>query len=160
MNIGEYLGQGALGTDERIHANKTIIGKDTYTYVFSLASIAPATVGQESSITIENDSYFLAEKMSFFCTNDAVDTQTQETRILPNLTIQLESTSSGRRQMSQPTPLAAIAGSGEFPLIWPQPKLYVPKTTVQLAFSNFSTTDTYRNIFVNMIGTKIYTEGL
>lgn len=137
-----------------------IIAKDFYVYSFFLASIAPATSGQPVTVTIQNDSQFLWQKTSYFCTMTPGGAfgpgDTEAGRILPEISIQIVDTSSGRQQFNREVELGSIAGDGRFPFILPEPRLFVPKTTITMTISNYSAASTYENLYINMIGTKLF----
>lgn len=137
--------------------NQKIIAKDFYVYTFFTPLIPKATANQPLTITIQNDSQFLWQKTTFSCDVDpapAAGANLWFSRVQPLITAQITDTSSGRILFSRETNLGTIAGYGEFPFTLPEPRILIPKTTLQITLSNYSTTDDYKNVFINLIGTK------
>jgi hypothetical protein len=74
---------------------------------------------------------------------------------LPNVTILITDTSSGRALMNQPAPLSSLFGTGQLPFILPTSKLFQSRGSVQVSITNLSTT-VYTNIYLSFIGTKLF----
>lgn len=142
---------------------RDVIAKDFFVYTFFLASLAPGDSGIPISLTIQNDSQFLWQKTSFYCSFprglSPFDSDQDAGRSIPTIAAQFVDTSSARLQFSRATNLSSIAGSGEFPFILPETKIFQPKSTITLELSNYDAERTYSNIYVNMIGTKVYLAG-
>lgn len=141
---------------------RDVIAKDFFVYTFFLASLAPGDSGIPISLTIQNDSQFLWQKTSFYCSYPQVGVfgpYQEAGRALPAIAAQFVDTSSARLQFNRATNLSSIAGSGSFPFILPETKIFQPKSTITLELSNYDAAVTYSNIYVNMIGTKVYLAG-
>jgi len=132
-----------------------VIGKDFFVYDFFCDTIAPGDANKPITVTVQNDSQFLWQKTAFFCDIGGA-VQTQSSRVLPLVSMQVFDTSSGRQQFNVPVPVPAIAGDGQFPFILPEPRLLVPKSTITIELSNYSAATTYVNLHILMIGTKIF----
>lgn len=107
-------------------------------------------------INIESDSQFVVQKLTFFVTGtDLSISQTDSTRIIPNLTIQIVDTGSGRNLQNDAIPLSSIAGEGDLPHILSTPKTFKANSIITTNLTNFGT-DPYENVFVNYIGKKVF----
>jgi len=131
-----------------------VVAQDFFIYTFNVTSLA-AGASALQTVTIQTDSQFKWQKMSMFA-DIAGAVQTDATRVIPLITMQITDTSSGRLQFNKEIPLGAIAGDGQFPFILPEPKIFLPKATIQISLNNYSAATTYANIFVNLIGTKLF----
>ena len=127
--------------------------RDFYTYEAAVNAIA---VGANANdiINIEADADFILQKLTFWA-DIAGAAQTAATRVLPNVSVQITDTGSGRQLMSNPIPIPAIFGSGELPFILPNPRLFRRNSTIQIAFTSFEAAIT-PDILLCFIGYKIY----
>lgn len=124
-------------------------------YIYTAESLALAAAGNSNTIiNIESDSNFLLQKFSYQA-DIAAAAFTANTRPIPNVTIQLIDSGSGRQLMQNPVPVSSFMGDGQLPFILPNPRLFLANSTIQIAFANFDTAVTY-NIRLSFIGYKIY----
>jgi len=130
-----------------------IINKDFYVYQSSVASIANGANATDT-INIQADSDFILQKLTFVA-DVAAAAQTDSSRVLPLITVQLTDTGSGRQIFSDPVPIPAIFGRGELPFILPNPRLFRANTTIAISYSNYDAALTYQ-IFLQFVGMKIY----
>lgn len=70
-------------------------------------------------------------------------------------TVQVIDQTSGRNLFSDPIPCQNIAGDGQFPFILPIPRRFLPKTTINVVFTNLLAGQIV-NASVQLIGRKIY----
>lgn len=134
--------------------NQVIISDEFYVYTTGrLATLAAAGVAT-ANIQIQADSDFLIEKLSFNA-DVAGATQTESSRLLPNINVLLTNTGSGRQLMSQQFPLTGLFGGGELPMILPRQYLLPASCTLQIAMVSF---EAAISVFLtlNFIGRKIY----
>lgn len=125
--------------------------KDWYVYTAdSLALIAGAN--DTVPINIEADSDFYLIKLSFFA-DIAAAVQTDATRVIPLITVQLVDTGSGRQLLNNDIPIPSIFGWGEIPYILPLPRLFKGNSILRVDFTNFSAATTY-NIRLAFSGYK------
>ena len=137
-------------------ADKTII-KDHYIYkaiVSSLAAAASTTV----TIQLEADADFVLVKTSYFA-DLAGTAQTDSTRIIPLVHVQIQDSSSGRNLQNLPIPLDSMAGRGELPFVFPIPRIFKANSSIKFTFDNFSAATTYTNIELSLIGFKVFEQG-
>jgi len=130
--------------------------KDFYVYQSEVTTIAPGANASDN-INIQADSDFILYKLSFFATDDAsVQPITDANRVLPEVTVQITDTGSGRQVLDGPLPIPAIFGTGELPFILPAPRRFAANSTIALSYSNFTTgTSTYQ-LFLAFVGMKVY----
>jgi hypothetical protein len=134
--------------------DERVLSKDFYVYQSSVASIA-AAANASDQINIQADSYFILQKLTFFA-DIAGAAQTDSSRVLPLVSMQITDTGSGRQVFGGEVPIPSIFGSGSLPFILPNPRKFAANSTIALTFTNFSAATTYR-LFVQFIGTKVYT---
>jgi len=124
-------------------------------YVYEAQTLILAVGGAANDvINIEADSDFILQKLSYEADLAGV-AQTHGARIVPNVTVQLIDTGSGRQLMQNPVPIPSIFGSGELPFILPNPRLFMRNSTIQVAFASFEVAAT-PSIRLAFIGYKMY----
>jgi hypothetical protein len=106
------------------------------------------------NIAIQADSDFLVEKLTFNA-DAAGATQTESSRLLPNVMVLLTNTGSGRQLMNLQFPLTGLFGSGELPMILPRQYLLPASSTLQIQFVSFEAAVT-PFVTLNFIGRKLY----
>ena len=127
--------------------------RDFYVYEALTTAIA---VGASTNdvIAIEADSDFICQKLTYEADLAGV-AQLSGTRIIPNVSVQITDTGSGRQLMQNPIPIPSIFGSGELPFILPNPRLFMRNSTLQVAFTSFEAAAT-PTIRLSFVGYKIY----
>lgn len=138
---------------------KEYVARDFYTYEedFLITDlIAGATVN--GSIEIQADSDFVWQKAAFKASTDLSSTQTDSTRVLPDVTVQLVDTGSGRNLLELAAPVSSLFGTGELPFVLPIPRLFFARSTILVQVSNFNTSDAY-DLRLSFIGYKAYPKG-
>lgn len=136
-------------------AGQRIISDEFFVYSTGRPAAGLAPAGTSNlNLQIQADADFLIEKLSFNA-DVAAAAQTESSRVLPNITVQLTNTSSGRALFSSQFPLTGIFGSGELPMILPRQYLLPASSTLQIQLVSFEAANT---VFVtlNFIGRKIY----
>lgn len=124
-------------------------------YVYEAEALGIASGGTANDvINIEADSDFILQKLSFQA-DIALAAYTDSARPIPNVTVQLVDTGSGRQLMQNPIPIPSIFGWGELPFVLDNPRKFLRNSTIQVAFANFDAAVTY-NIRLAFIGYKIY----
>lgn len=124
-------------------------------YIYEATALALVAGGNANVIiNIEADSDFLLQKFAYQA-DIAAAAFTFNTKPLPNVTIQLIDSGSGRQLMQNPTPVTSFMGDGQLPFILPNPRKFLANSTIQVAFANFDAAVTY-NIRLAFIGYKIY----
>lgn len=128
---------------------------DFFIYRAQAAALG-AGASQAVTVNIQADSAFILDKMSVFA-DLAGAAQTDSTRVIPLVTLQITDGGSGRNLQNGPIPLSSIAGNGELPFVLPQPRVFVANSSITFTFTNFSLATTYTNVFLSLIGRKVFT---
>ena len=137
--------------------DRKVLFTQYFEYSFFIATLTNGTVAPPATITIQADSDFAWQKTAYFVTTSAHAGIQQNARCLPEIAVQFQNSGSGRLQYDRALPLGAIAGDGQFPFILPNTEILKAKTTFQMTAANYGTTD-YINLYVTLIGTKIFYE--
>lgn len=129
---------------------------DLFSYVFPTFAVAPAA-NQQQQVLIQADSDFECLQLMFHA-DIAAAAFLWNTRPLPNVTLLLTDSGSGRQLMNAAVPLSALAGIAEQPAWLPQTKIFQRNATVVALITNFDVAVTY-NIRLTMVGRKIFQLG-
>lgn len=127
--------------------------KDFFVYGSNFLSIA-AGATQTNTIAIQADSDFELLKLAYSSDLNA-GVQTESTRTIPQCTLIILDTGSGRQLMNQGIDLTTIFGDARQPFILPLPKKFRANTALSLALTNYSAAQTY-NVRLALIGAKVY----
>ncbi len=141
-------------TTSQLKNNPENYHKSFFVYTLSLGALVSGATATDS-VNIENDSQFLWTKTSIFA-DIAGAPQTQDSRVLPLIKLQLTDTGSARQFFDEAQPIINIAGSGEFPQILPSPFIFSNNASINASFTNFSAATDYANITLSLIGFRIY----
>lgn len=137
---------------------KRYVARDFYVYEEDFAE-ADLTSGStvNGSIQISADSDFVWLKGAMFA-DLAGAAQTESSRVIPLVTVQLIDTGSGRNLLETAAPVSSIFGTGELPFVMPIPRLFFARSTIQVQVSNFSAATDY-GLRLSFIGYKAYPQG-
>ena len=127
--------------------------QDFYIYSTTVTALAAGATAT-NTINIQADAAFRWEKSTFFA-DIAAAAVVHGTRIIPLCTVLVTDTGSGRQLMDSAIPIPNIFGSGEIPFILQQPKIFSPRSTLSLIFTNYDAAVTY-NIRLSLIGSKLF----
>lgn len=133
-------------------ANQTF--QDFFTYQAQVSSLAPGAQST-SVVSIQADTNFSWVKASQF-TTIAGAAQTLNSYVIPLVTLTIEDSGSGRNLQDVPVPLSNIAGRGDLPFVLTVPRVFKANSSVRFTFTNISTATTYENIFLSLIGYKLF----
>lgn len=128
--------------------------RDFFAYTLAFAALT-AGVASQGAIQIQADSDFELTKFTMFA-DIAAAAETEATRVLPLVTIQITDTGTGRALFSSPLPIPAIMGDGRIPFILPVPKIFSANASVAIQVANFAAATDY-NLRLLLIGAKIFT---
>lgn len=142
-------------TDSRRNAEPRL-RRDFFVYAINFLSLAPAATAN-GAIQIQADSDFETQKLAMFA-DIAAAAQTEDTRVLPLVSLQVQDTGTGRQIFNIAVPIPAIMGDGRIPFILPTTKIFSKNASVAFSVTNFSAATTY-NLRLLMIGSKIFTYG-
>ena len=130
--------------------------EDFYVYQASFLPLTASGTGTDN-INIQADSDFVVQKMTYVATiSNAI--QTDSSRVLPLVTIQVTDSGSGRDMFAEAVPVTAIMGDGNLPFILPKPKLYASRSSIIVNVSNL--TSTAYNLYIAFIGYKVFRKGM
>lgn len=127
--------------------------RDFFVYAANFSALAAAGVAS-TTIQVQADSDFELQKLAMFA-DVAAAAQTDSTRVLPLITIQITDQGSGRQIFQLPIPVPSVFGDGNFPFILPTTKLFVANSAIGIDLVNFSAATTY-NLRIALIGAKIF----
>ena len=122
-----------------------------YSVNFSALAAGSSATGY---INIEANSYFKVQKLTF-AADIAAAAQTESSRVIPNATILITNSGSGRQLMNTAVPIPSLFGTGRLPFILPTPKVFDPSTTITVQVANYDAAVTY-NLYIVMIGSKLW----
>ena len=130
--------------------------EDWFTYEVDAAALAAGGIFN-GNIQIQADSDFKLVKLAGIC-DIAGAAQTDSTRVVPLITMNIVDTGSGRTLMSAAAPWGSIVGSGPLPFILPVPRIFKARSNIAVTLTNYSVGTTY-NVRLSLIGTKIFQLG-
>lgn len=124
--------------------------------VYSTGRLAAISAGGtlNPNIQIQADSDFLIEKMTY-AADLAGAAQTDSSRVIPNVSVQLQVSGPGTVLFNVQSPLSSLFGNGELPFILPVAYLLAASSTLQITLTSFEASNTPR-ITLNFIGRKLY----
>ncbi len=128
--------------------------KEFFTYEEDFTGLVAGN-SATGNISIQADSDFVLQKLTYQADIGGV-AQTDSGRIIPNVTLVITDTGSGRQLMESAVPIQSLFGSGELPFILPTPRVFLSRSTIALVVANFDAAVTY-NIRLSFIGYKLYT---
>jgi hypothetical protein len=130
--------------------------RDLYAYPFSFTALAPAAQ-QSTQITIEQDGDFFWTAINYNALVAAQATPYQDqTRIIPQVNIQLVDQASGRNLFFAPIPLASLGGTGDRPGRLIHPRRIQRSGTLVMQITSFDPSATYSTLTVTLLGFKVY----
>ena len=129
------------------------IARDFFIYGANFLALAPATTATQS-ISIQADSDFVVQKLTYHA-DIAGAAQTDSSQIIPNATVIITDTGSGRQLMNQAINLTDFFGTGQSPFILPQPKIFRANTLISITVVSYEAAETL-NLRLSFIGVKSF----
>jgi hypothetical protein len=126
--------------------------KDHYIYAAKVINLAAGTT-QSQIISIEADANFVAIKAAYFA-DIAGAPQTEDSKVVPLVNIQIQDSGSGRNLQNIPIPIDSLAGRGNLPFVFPIPREFSANSSLKISFENYSAATTYANVEFSLIGYK------
>lgn len=124
-------------------------------FVYEAETVAIATGGVTAdTIQIQADADFIWQKAAYEA-DIAGAAQTANTRVVPNVLIQITDTGSNRQLFFNPIPIVNVFGIGALPFILPNPRLFIKTSTIQIDFTSFEAAVT-PTVRLSFIGYKFY----
>jgi len=110
----------------------------------------------QQAVNVPNDADFECRRIMYHF-DLAAAALTMATAFVPNITIMLTDSGSGRNLMSAAAPLASVACSEigpQFDLPWP--KIFTRNSTITAVLTNFDAAQTTANVRLTLAGRKIF----
>jgi len=124
-------------------------------FIYESESLAlVAGVSSNDTIQIEADSDFILQKLTCHTTLADATYVLQNTPI-PNVSLLITDTGSGRQLMNNPIPIPSFFGNGQLPFILPNPRKIAKNSVLNIAYTNFDAAQAY-SVRLAFIGYKIY----
>lgn len=130
--------------------------EDWFTYEITAAALAAGGTFN-GNIQILADSDFRLTKLSGFA-DIAGAAQTDSSRVIPLVTVNIVDTGSGRSLMSAAVSWGELVGYGPLPFILPVPRIFKARTNIAVTLTNFSAATVY-NLRLAFMGSKIFQLG-
>lgn len=137
--------------------NNPDLTRSFYSYTLSIPSLAAGATATDV-VNIENDSQFVWIKSTYFA-DIAGGAQTENTRVIPLINMQITDSGSARQFFDEAQPINSIAGQGAIPFILPAPFIFNNNANINASFTNFSNATTYINIKLTLHGFRVYEFG-
>jgi hypothetical protein len=150
MNYFEQVRLGQIAGRSGQH----IVGTEFFVYSTGRQAALAAGGQATANITIQSDSDFLIEKMTYAADLAGV-AQLSGTQIVPNVNVQLIATGSGRQLFNVAAPIASLFGNGQLPFILPEAYMLPAASTLQIVQTSFEAAVTPA-LTLNFIGRKVY----
>ncbi len=124
-----------------------------YSYSLTFDAVAPAATATDS-FNIEANSDFIWTKATYFA-DVANAAQTNASRILPLMTLELIDTGSAYQVFSEPQPISNVFGTGRVPFLINPAYRFARNATMRGVVVNFDAALTY-NLRLSFIGYRNY----
>lgn len=127
-------------------------------FAYQFPEIGPLAAGAaiQANVQIQANVAFEMREIVYFW-NLANAAFTESTRPIPNATIQLQDSGSGKNLFSAPVPLDSIAVNGfsrRRALIWP--RIFAPNSTINATIQNFDAAVATGRLRLTLIGRHLY----
>jgi len=134
--------------------------RDIYGYNFTFLAVAPAGVAS-ANITIEQDGDFFLNTINYNALVAAQVTPYQDqTRIIPQILIQMTDQASGRNFFNAPVHIGSLGGTGDRPGRLIHPRKIQRSGTLVVNITSIDPTATYSRIDISLLGFKVYSSNV
>lgn len=130
---------------------------DLFWLVFPTFGPMTAALAQNQQAVVPNEADFECRRIMYHI--DAAAAQfVVAAAIIPNITIQIQDSGSGRNLLNNAGPLASIAcaEAAVTPMDLPWPKIFARNSTITITLTNFDAAAATNNIRITMAGRKIF----
>jgi hypothetical protein len=128
-----------------------------FNYESDITATLAAGVSVTQSFNIAGDSDFFWTKFCVFAEVGGAATTASAAQV-PDVTMLLINTTTGRQYSSSATPLANMAGNGQFPFILPMITMWQAKSTISVQLANQGNA-AYTNLQLSFLGIKAFFAG-
>lgn len=119
------------------------------------ASLAAATGTAANNLLIQSDSDF-EWTAGVYQFDIAATLNTWATRFIPNMTIQIADSGSGRFLSNAAVPVTSLFGPGSAPIVLPVSKVFAANSNVVFTAVNFDAAVATGNLRLTLLGWKLY----
>jgi len=128
---------------------------DFFIYMGRVSTLA-AGASDTAQINIFADGDFIVTKINYFA-DIAGAAQTEDSRVIPLVRVQMTDTGSGRNLQNTAVPISSLAGHEGLPMNLPVPRVIKANANLTITFTNYSAATTYANVELAFIGyNKLY----
>ena len=146
--MSESMAQNKLGPRP-----VTQYSKDYFVYGVDFGVVA-AGASANGNIQIQADSDFLWRLSTYYVFINGAANQTESSRVIPAMTVQITDSGSGRQLFNQALPVSALFGTGELPYPVDPNRIFKARSNISFAVNNISAV-AYR-LFLALHGEKIF----
>lgn len=132
-----------------------VIGRDFFTYGLVFTALAQNT-NQTKNIPVQADSDFVLQKLCFFADDGVLAKFNPNSRLIPNCTVLIVDSGSGRQLMDSAVPLYSLFGTAENPFILPVPKVFSARSNIAITVANVEAAAATYTLRMALIGTKVF----
>lgn len=125
-----------------------------YVFVSKRVAVAQGASAVTDLIQLQADADFIIEKLCYHA-DIAGAAMTDSSRVVPNITILLTSTSSGKGLMNIAMPVSSLFGTGQEPFILPKPYYLTGNSTIQIQYNSNEAVNAV-NMQISFIGRKVF----
>ena len=132
------------------------ITPDFFAYQFPVVSNLAAAGNTTVSVQIQNDADFEMRSLAYFF-NLANATFLSSTRNIPNCTLMLTESGSGRNLFSAAVPVVSVAWNGEGAMReLPWPKIFGKNSVITATVVNFDAAVNTGQLYLTLLGRKLF----
>ena len=125
-----------------------------YAFVSKRVAVAQGASAVTDTIQLQADADFIIEKLCYMA-DIAGAAQTDSSRVVPNITVLLTSTSSGKGLMNIAMPVSSLFGTAFTPFILPKPYYLTGNSTIQIQYNSNEAVNAV-NMQLAFIGRKVF----
>lgn len=150
------FGSSRVAAPSRPAGEAITMRRDFFAYAINFFNLGPGQA-QNGAIQIQSDSDFELQKLAQFCDINGA-AQTDDSRVLPLVSLQITDTGTGRQMFSTDIPIPATMGDGQIPFILPTTKIFSANASVAFLVTNYSAATAY-NVRLILQGAKLFRYG-
>ena len=131
---------------------------DLFWLVFPTFTTLTAAQSNQQVVNVPNDADFEVRRIIYHVDVAAAQATTL---IVPNVTILIVDSGSGRALMNNAAPLASVAcAESTTPIDLPWPKIFTRNSQVTVTLTNFDVAAATNNLRITLAGRKIFSKGM
>lgn len=157
-NQMQYISRDEIGAEYLNFRGQRmpILMRIPFIYVVpTISDLAAGATSSAAQFLVDSGSYFLWQQGVYeFDLNSAA--YTYSTRPMPNYSITINDSGSGRNLQNTPVPIGARFGAVEKPVTYLLPYLFAPAATVQVQVTNFDAAVANGDLRLAFIGQQVF----